>query len=421
MRSRLRARSAGASFLPWLIFACLGCGKTPLDDVTPPCTPTTAPVFLTSKLDDDDGDGRTDDENHPAVDDEDDDIADHAWIQDRYGAYHLFFQNEDRGVGSDIEHYVTTDLQELAYVGAALQKSPGSWDSHALWAPHIVQRGNIYFMFYTGTTGTGRDAVQRIGLATSTGLDTWTRYPVNRCPGTSGDGCIYECAEPWTTWGGPPGAYNQQCRDAFVIRDEVHRRWVLFATAKSTNGFGVVTVAYSQELTRWTGAGYLDATRRLADGTGGQPTGGQAENPFVVSYHGTYYLLFTDWEDSEDNCTVQNPRTMVQYVTSSTLAADASGSRAWRYRGYTPDPGVNAIEGLHLGGDTWILSQSIIDRTSCDYDEHRRELRLKQVIWGPNATFDTAPWSPCIGDPAPPLNGAHPGDAPTLHSRTLPQ
>src|SRR5262245_26445743 len=113
MRSRLRARSAGASFLPWLTFllAFLGCGKTPLDDVTPPCTPTTAPVFLASKLDDDDGDGRPDDENHPAVDDEDDDIADHAWIQDRYGAYHLFFQNEDRGVGSDIEHYVTTDLQ----------------------------------------------------------------------------------------------------------------------------------------------------------------------------------------------------------------------------------------------------------------------------------------------------------------------
>ena len=402
MRSRLRARSAGASFLAWLILplALLDCGGSPVSDGTSPCTPTAGPIFLSSKIDDDDGDGRPGDENHPAIDDEDDDIADHAWIQDGNGAYHLFFQNEDRGVGSDIEHYVTTDLQELAYVGVALQKSPGHWDSRALWAPHIVQNGNTYYMFYTGTTGTGQGAEQRIGVATSTDLDTWTRYPGNRCPGTSGDGCIYECAEPWTSWGGPPGAYNQQCRDAFVIRDDAHRRWVLFATAKSTNGFGVVTVAYSRELTRWTGAGYLDATRRLAAGSGGQPFGGQAENPFVVPYHGTYYLLFTDWEDPEDDCTVPNARTMVQYVTSPNLSADPSGSSDWKYRGYTPDPGVNAIEALQLDRETWILSQSITDRTSCDY-EHRRELRLKQVIWGANATFDTRPWAPCTASNLP--------------------
>ena len=394
MRFRLRgrARSAGACFLSLLI---VGCGDSPTGRAgTPPCTPTTAPVFLSSKIDDDDGDGRLADENHPAINDEDDDIADHAWIQDGSGTYHLFFHSEDLGFGSDIEHYITTDLQELTYVGVALQKSPGDWDSRCLWAPHIVQHGNTYYMFYTGTTGTGPEGEQRIGLATSNDLDTWTRYPVNHCPGTSGDGCVYECAESWTTWDGPPGSFNKQCRDAFVIRDDVHRRWVLFATAKSTNGYGVVTVAYSRDLARWTGAGYIDATRRLAAGSGGQPVGGQAENPFVVPYHGTYYLLFTDWQDPEDDCTVPNPRTMVQYVTSSTLSADASGSNTWKYRGYISDPGVNAIEALHLDGDTWILSQSISNRFCCDY-EHVRELRLKQVIWGPNATFGTAPWAPC--------------------------
>ena len=373
MGSRLRGRACAAgAVLPLLILAC---ADDPVGHDGPsPCTPTPGPIFLSSK---------------------DDDIADHAWMQDPSGAYHLFFQSENREDGSDVEHYVTTDLQELTYVGVALRNQPDGWDSNALWAPHIVRNGDTYYMFYTGTTGTGPDSEQRIGLATSTDLTTWARYPVNRCPQTSGDGCIYECAEPWTTWGGQPGSHNRQCRDPFVIRDAARGLWVLFATAKSTNGFGVVTVAHSSDLVHWSGAGYVDATGRLADGSGGQSTGGQAENPYVVSHDGTYYLLFTDWQDPEDDCTVQNARTIVQYVTSSTLAADTAGSHNWKYRGYIPDPGVNAIEILVVDRDTWIMSQSIADRTSCDYAEHRRELRLKRLIWGANASFGTSPWAPC--------------------------
>ena len=265
MWTRLRGRTlaVGAVCFPLLL---LGCRDDPMSaDGTSPCRPTASPVFL-SASDDDDGDGYLRDENYPAVNDEDDDIADHAWIEDAHGAHHLFFQNEDWGAGCDIVHYVTTDLQALTYVGVALQKNPGGWDSRALWAPHIVQNGHTYFMFYTGTSGTGGTSKQRIGLATSSDLITWRRYPVNRCPETTGDGCIYECAEAWTTWGGQPGTYNQQCRDPFVLWDEAERRWVLFATAKSTNRYGVVTVAYSGDLVHWTGAGYVDATRRLAGG-----------------------------------------------------------------------------------------------------------------------------------------------------------
>ena len=394
-RLRERALVAGAVCFPLLL---LGCRDDPMHaDGISPCSPTAGSVFLNSN-DDDDGDGDPRDENFPTINDEDDDIADHAWIEDAHGAHHLFFQNEDWGAGSDIVHYVTTDLQALTYVGVALQKNPGGWDSRALWAPHIVRHGHTYFMFYTGTSGTGTSMKQRLGLATSTDLVTWTRTPVNLCPGTSGDGCIYECAESWTTWG-QPGAHNQQCRDPFVLWDGEHRRWVLFATARSTNGYGVVTVATSSDLMHWAGAGYIDATRLLIGGSGSQPVGGQAENPYVLFRGGTYTLLFTDWADPEDDCTVPNPRTIVQTVTSPTLLADAGGSHHWTYRGFIPDPGVNAIEALVVGGDTWIFSQSIADRTSCDYTEHRRELRLKRIVWGPEATFTTSPWAPCANAP----------------------
>jgi hypothetical protein len=375
----------------FLLFFALGCEDTPArPKKTVCCDESVSPTFLQSKTDDDDGDGNPLDEDFPTINDEDDDIADHAWIRDSYGVYHLFFHTEDHGSGSYIEHYTSADLQSLDYVGVALRENPSGWDSHSLWAPHIVKSGNIYFMFYTGTDGPAGDpqTKQRIGLATSSDLMTWKRFPTNNCPGTSGEGCMYECNECWTTWGGPPGSYNQQCRDPFVIWDSVNERWVMFATAKSRNQFGVVTVAYSTNLTTWTGAGFINATRRLEAGSGGQMTGGQSENPFVASSQGTQYLFFTDWQDPEDSVSVQSPRTIAQYATSSTLSADSLGSINWTYRGYIPDPGVNAIEVLRIG-DAWIMSQSISNERS-GYWPRRRQLRLKCLSWNADFTFETS-------------------------------
>ena len=201
-----------------------------------------------------------------------------------------------------------------------------------------------------------------IGAAVSTDLFTWTRVAVNHCPGTSGQGGVYACDEAWTTWGGPPDAYNQHCRDPFVLRDPATGTWWLFATARSTNRFGVVTVARSTDLLAWVGAGWIDATRRRVDGTGAQRTGGQCENPFVLEHDGAWLLLFTDWEDPEDSVGVPSPRTQVQYATSATLAVDPSGSPGWVYRGYTPDPSVNAIEVFRPDGGAWVMSQRIANR-----------------------------------------------------------
>jgi sucrose-6-phosphate hydrolase SacC (GH32 family) len=406
-----------------LVIFCLalaaGCNDRPARSGVAVCCDSAAdPVFLLSKLDDDDGDGNLFDEDFPTIDDEDDDIADHAWIRDDGGVYHLFFHTEDHGAGSHIEHYISRDLQNLQYIGVALSPEPGGWDSRALWAPHIVKAGDTYFMFYTGTDGPGNDPVtkQRIGLATSTDLMTWTRCPTNNCQGTTGDGCIYQCDESWTTWGDASGSYNQQCRDAFVLWDGDSGRWVMLATAKSKNKFGVVTVAYSNDLLQWTGAGFIDATRRLPVGVDGQTSGGQAENPFIVKHDGTHYLIFTDWLDPEDSVSVHSPRTQAQYATSTTLTADATGSLNWTYRGYIPDPGVNAIEVQRVRHDLWIMSQSIANDTSGDW-ERRRQLRLKCLVWRGGFDFDTSNFTaPCGGNrsAASPVAvetvGARPGD-----------
>lgn len=383
--------------LRWTLRIAMGIGwlsSAGCRDVPPPsgttgcCAAAAPPVFLHSKIDDDDGDGNPRDEDHPRIDDEDDDIADHAWIRARDGRYHLFFQNEDHGSGTRIEHYVSEDLRTLEYVGVALQPNPEGWDSYALWAPHVVESDGTYFMFYTGTTGRDAGAVQRIGLATSSDLATWTRAALSRCPGAPGDGCVYACDESWTTWGGPTGSYNQQCRDPFVIRDPETGRWILFATAKSTSGSGVITVASSADLVDWEGTGFLNASRRLADGVGAQTTGGEAENPAVLAHDGIYVLLFSDWRDPEDAWSAPHPRTIVQTLASTTLAADSAGSLHWVYRGTIPDPGVNAVEAQEIEPGRWLLSESISNENCADYDAHRRELRLRCVEWRDADTFD---------------------------------
>jgi len=386
-----RSRVSFSFVVLGLAMTTLDCGDDVVRNPDPmPCAVST-PVFLRSKIDDDDGDGNPRDEQFPQVNDEDDDIADHTWIRDANGLYHLFFHNEGHAGGSAIEHYVSADLERLEYAGVALAPSAGGWDRGGLWAPHVVENQGTYWMFYTGVTAArGPDAEQRIGLARSVDLVHWTRAAVNRCAETTGDGCVYECDEPWTAWGGASAPYDRQCRDPFVLRDAASGRWVMFTTAKSTNTFGVATVAYSDDLVGWTGAGYIDATRRLADGIGAQRTGGEAENPHVVAHDGIYFLLFSDWRDPEDSCGVQASRTLVQYATSPSLAADAGGSPHWRYRGATPDPGVNAVEVLHLAADRWLMSQSVSNPSSCDEALHRRELRLKRIVWGAQETFTTA-------------------------------
>jgi len=373
------------------VLAAVGCqNTTPRSSGTVCCDQKGAPTFIASKADDDDGDGNPRDEDFPRINDEDDDIADHAWVVDASGVYHLFFHNEGLGRPNEIEHYTSADLQTFDYVGVALRPEPSGWDAGGLWAPSIIEHQGRYYMFYTGIDDGGGEVKQRIGLATSTDLAAWTRQPVNNCPGTTGDGCVYECAENWTTWGGPDGSFNHQCRDPFVIRDPVSGRFVLLATAKSTNQFGVITVAYSTDLQDWNGAGFVDATRRLATGVGAQTTGGQSENPHVVSYEDTYYLLFCDWNDPEDFNTAENPRTITQYATSPSLTADSLGSKQWTYRGYIPDPGVNAIEILRTSEGIWLMSQSVSNERSGNHPDHRRELRIKCLTWRGGFTFATS-------------------------------
>ena len=85
---------------------------------------------------------------------------------------------------------------------------PGKWDNLHVWAPHIVEQDGVFYMFYTGVTWVPGvyNRYQRMGVATSTDLETWNRL----------DEPVFSCENvPWAYC--DPLNGNTALRDAFVI------------------------------------------------------------------------------------------------------------------------------------------------------------------------------------------------------------
>lgn len=322
------------------------------------------------------------------------DVADHSWIKDESGTWHLFFS---AGTPTEIYHYSTTDFATFNDLGRALATSTASFDHYGLWAPTVLKSGSGYYMFYTGVTGAGSSPThdERIGLAISNDLLTWTKVnDPGTCTSLAGDGCVLECTAAWTLWG-TNGSYTEACRDPHVVWDASNNRWVMFLTTKYTNAREIVSVAYSTDLTNWTMQGYLGVTTKDLSGVLGQLTGNIAENPFVTEYNGLYYLWFNDSSDTEDNIdsVPTGTRTMQQYATSTTLTADASGSSNWHYGGYTPLPGVNATEIIKTASDVWVMSQSVTNgNVGSEFwsEAGYRSLILQRVVWNDDGTFTSS-------------------------------
>ncbi len=59
---------------------------------------------------------------------------------------------------------------------------PGEWDDDMLWTMHVRKKGELFQMYYTGLRRSDRGQTQKIGLAESTDLMTWTKKDVSYLP-----------------------------------------------------------------------------------------------------------------------------------------------------------------------------------------------------------------------------------------------
>ncbi len=193
-------------------------------------------------------------------------VNDHTIVRGRDGTWHLFgITHQEPADPEDEDHFAHATAPSLQGPWTkrpfALSVDPGYYGETHLWAPHVIERGGTYYMFYNG--GGDDHSAYAISLATSTDLYHWTRRP---------DGPLFR------------DGYD--ARDPYVMR--LGGRWVMYYTATGSPGGGTHIVAYrtSADLVHWSGRQVAYADRSA--GT----FGGSTESPFVVR-NGGYWYLFT--------------------------------------------------------------------------------------------------------------------------------
>jgi beta-fructofuranosidase len=176
------------------------------------------------------------------------------WLAREGGRHHIFFLQAPRSLGdpelrhrnASIGHAVSTDLSTWTVLPDAIRPGPrGSWDDLATWTGSVLERDGRWHMLYTGISTAEDGRVQRIGLATSDDLGSWTKHPAN--PVIEADPRWYEQLDP-TRW------RDQSWRDPWLfVGDDglVHALITARSPEGPVDGAGVVAHARSADFVRW--------------------------------------------------------------------------------------------------------------------------------------------------------------------------
>jgi beta-fructofuranosidase len=179
-------------------------------------------------------------------------LPDH-WVWDAWyvvdgDLVHAFFLHAPRSLGNPdlrhgharVGHAVSHDLRSWELREPVLTDPPtGALDGRATWTGSVIRDGDRWLMAFSGLADRpGERFVQRIGLAESRDLDTWTRTGVE----VEADGRWYEKASP----GGP----GEHWRDpwCWVDPDDVlHLLITAHANHGPAGGLGVIGHAWSRD------------------------------------------------------------------------------------------------------------------------------------------------------------------------------
>lgn len=209
------------------------------------------------------------------------------WLADDGETHHLFFlyasralQDPDaRHLRASIGHAVSSDLTTWTRVADALVRSDTpAFDDVATWTGSVTQAPDgTWLMFYTGVTRAASGSnLQRVALATSPDLFTWTRR-----------GVVAEADPRW--YEELDGGWNDWAfRDPWVLPDPDGNGWHLLVTARGNTGpvddRGVVGHCWSSDLRTW-------EVRPPASEVG--QGFGQLEVMHTVEVDGHHFLLFS--------------------------------------------------------------------------------------------------------------------------------
>ena len=171
----------------------------------------------------------------------------------------------------------------------ALTVRSGKFDEFHVWAPTIVQRGPTFWMFYTGVRVEGGRQHQRIGVATSTDLNTWT--PADTVV-LSAPKIAWAMKDP-SNYPFDPYGGSQQLRDPFVMEDPVNPgQWLMYFVAEDSIRAPKMAVgaARSSDLLNWFPLEHpFSSTERPTF----QGATNVVESPHVFARNGQWWMPYT--------------------------------------------------------------------------------------------------------------------------------
>ncbi len=202
------------------------------------------------------------------------------------GIYHVFYIRNNPNLPLsqtqlDFGHATSPDLYFWQQQDSVLEVRPGFFDQAHVWAPSIVQRDSVYYMFYAGVADTPGvySLYQRMGLATSTDLYTWNRLdlPILGCDQVPWSQCDSLTATPF--------------RDPFVMPDPTQAgRWLMvYCTAPASSPTTMVAALATSDgdFTQWQDLEPLwitQSTYTFSD---------LIESPHMFVHNGLWFLFFT--------------------------------------------------------------------------------------------------------------------------------
>ncbi len=282
----------------------------------------------------------------------------------RDGYYHLFYILNNLAVypnqtQTSFGHAISSDLYHWTQLPPVLQVSSLDWDNLHVWAPCVVQQDGLWWMLYAGITlDATHNQTQRIGLAVSADLDTWTRVETP----------VWDATQvPWV-WSNPASG-APAFRDPFVMPDpQSPGGWLMYYDASygADSAATVVGVARSSgDLRSWSDAGPLLITWR------GMTWNQVTESPHLIQHNGLWYLFITT-----------NSGDALSIYTST----DPTGpSWMWNYRGR-----LRTVLGMDTSG--WYASEGMQDGTHQLFAYVMGgQIELREMVFGSSWLFSLVP------------------------------
>jgi len=205
-------------------------------------------------------------------------LVDHSFIE-KDGRMHLFYNRGFIGYEWDtmpvdtVGHAVTDDLVHWTWEAPVLSTNKDKFENYQVWSPGVVQRGGLYYMYYTGVN---INAAQAICLAVSEDLYRWERWEGGANPVVK--------PGPWTDWS---EEHWSDCRDSMVFIDNDGTAYMYYCTSKFRPEGGLRTavgIAASTDMLHWEDRGAY--TFDICDIS--------LESPFVLRRGSKYYMFYTN-------------------------------------------------------------------------------------------------------------------------------